>query len=90
MAIEDAICLAENLDKQSGDIIGALQSYQNDRYLRTARVQLTARFYGDVYHAAGPTAELRDLTLGGRTTDQAYAGMKWLYSGIDEVGRQQF
>ena len=90
MAIEDAICLADNLDKQSGDIIGALQSYQNDRYLRTARVQLTARFYGDVYHAAGPTAELRDLTLGGRTTDQAYAGMKWLYSGIDEVGRQQF
>ena len=27
MAIEDAICLAANLDKQSGDIIGALQSY---------------------------------------------------------------
>jgi len=90
MAIEDAVCLAYHLDRQSENIIRALRSYQKDRYLRTARVQLTARFYGDVYHAAGPTAELRDLTLDGRTTDQAYAGMAWLYSGIDEMGRQKF
>ena len=90
MAIEDAVCLAYHLDRQSENIIGALQAYQKNRYLRTARVQLTARFYGDVYHATGPTAELRDLTLGGRTTEQAYAGMSWLYNGIDEVGRQKF
>ena len=90
MAIEDAVCLAYHLDRQSENIIEALQAYQKNRYLRTARVQLTARFYGDVYHATGPTAELRDLTLGGRTTEQAYAGMSWLYNGIDEVGRQKF
>ena len=90
MAIEDAVCLAYHLDGHSENIIEGLQAYQKNRYLRTARVQLTARFYGDVYHATGPTAELRDLTLGGRTTEQAYAGMSWLYNGIDEVGRQKF
>ena len=90
MAIEDAVCLAYHLDRQSENIAEALHAYQKNRYLRTARVQLTARFYGDVYHAVGPAAELRDLTLGGRTTDQAYAGMSWLYNGIDEVGRQNF
>ena len=48
----------------------ALHAYQKNCYLKTARVQLTARFYGDVYHAIGPAAELRDLLpLGGRTTD---------------------
>tara|TARA_B100001121_G_scaffold276882_1_gene266471 strand:- start:130 stop:1326 length:1197 start_codon:yes stop_codon:yes gene_type:complete len=90
MAIEDAVCLAYHLDRHSENLIEGLQAYQKNRYLRTARVQLTARFYGDVYHATGPTAELRDLTLGGRTTEQAYAGMSWLYNGIDEVGRQKF
>ena len=90
MAIEDAVCLAYHLDSKSENIIGGFQTYQKNRYLRTARVQLTACFYGDVYHATGPNAELRDLTLGGRTTEQAYAGMSWLYNGIDEVGRQKF
>ena len=90
MAIEDAVCLAYHLDRHSENIIEALQAYQKNRYLRTARVQLTARFYGDVYHATGPPAELHDLRLGGSRTEQAYAGMSWLYNGIDEVGRQKF
>ena len=71
IAIEDAVCLAYHLDRQSENIIKALHAYQKNHYLRTARVQLIARFYGYLYHAIGPAAELRDLTLGGRTTDQA-------------------
>ena len=90
MAIEHAVCLAYHLNRQSENIIEALHAYQKNRYLRTARVQLTARFYGDVYHATGPAAALRDLTIGGRPTDQAYAGMSWLYNGIDAIGRQNF
>lgn len=90
MAIEDAVCLAAKIAGHGGDIAGAFQAYQQDRYLRTGRVQLTARFYGDVYHAAGVTAELRDMTLGGRSPAQAYQGMAWLYEGIDESGAQQF
>ncbi len=88
MAIEDAVCLANSLQLKNGDIVAALKSYEESRYLRTARVQLTARFYGDAYHASGPTAELRDLALRARTVEQAYAGMTWLYKGVDNEGRQ--
>ena len=38
-----------------------------------------ARVYGDFYHARGPTAELRDQMLAGRTPEQSYDGMAWLY-----------
>jgi hypothetical protein len=51
------------------------------RYLRTARVQIMARVYGDFYHARGVTAELRDLALFGRTAQQSYDGVAWLYGG---------
>jgi 3-hydroxybenzoate 6-monooxygenase len=46
------------------------------------RVQLMARVYGEFYHAAGVTAELRNQMLGGRTVEQAYDGMAWLYGGM--------
>ena len=72
-----------------GDITGAFLQYQADRYLRTARVQLTARLYGDIYHAAGPTAELRKMMLSGRTPDQSYDGVNWLYNGVNNEGVQQ-
>jgi 2-polyprenyl-6-methoxyphenol hydroxylase-like FAD-dependent oxidoreductase len=86
MAIEDAVCLATRLERRNGDIAQALLDYQRHRYLRTARVQLTTRFYGDAYHAAGPTAELRDMALKARTSEQSHAGVEWLYSGVDESG----
>ncbi|MDG2285050.1 MAG: 3-hydroxybenzoate 6-monooxygenase [Alphaproteobacteria bacterium] len=88
MAIEDAVCLATRLERRSDDWPQALLDYQADRYLRTARVQLTARFYGDVYHAAGPTAELRDMMLKARTPEQGQAGVAWLYGGVDDSGGQ--
>jgi salicylate hydroxylase len=79
MAMEDAICLADYLEKYDGDVVKTFADYPEARYLRTGRVQLTARFYGDVYHAAGVTRELRNIALSGRTPEQAYAGMEWLY-----------
>jgi salicylate hydroxylase len=81
MAIEDAVCLADELERMSGDPVPAFKAYEDKRYLRTARVQLTSRYYGDAYHAAGVTAELRTMMLRGRTPEQAYAGMAWLYDG---------
>ena len=88
MAIEDAVCLATRLTRHDGDMVMALKDYQSDRYLRTARVQLTSRFYGDVFHVDGVTAELRNLSLAARTTRQSYASMTWLYAGVDESGGQ--
>jgi 2-polyprenyl-6-methoxyphenol hydroxylase-like FAD-dependent oxidoreductase len=87
MATEDAVCLAHHVAALR-DPAQAFLAYQADRYLRTARVQLTARLYGDIYHAAGPVAELRRMMLAGRTADQAYNGVSWLYAGVDECGRQ--
>jgi 2-polyprenyl-6-methoxyphenol hydroxylase-like FAD-dependent oxidoreductase len=79
MATEDAVALAENAAAQPHDLPAAFKAYVQQRYLRTARVQIMARVYGDFYHARGPTAELRDQMLAGRTAEQSYDGMAWLY-----------
>jgi 3-hydroxybenzoate 6-monooxygenase len=79
MATEDAVWLAEKVAAEPHDLPAAFQAYVRQRYLRTARVQIMARVYGDFYHARGPTAELRDQMLAGRTAEQSYDGMAWLY-----------
>ncbi len=81
MATEDAVCLAERVAAQPDDPHAAFLEYQQARYLRTARVQVMARLYGEIYHARGPTAELRDQMLAGRTPQQAWDGIAWLYGG---------
>ena len=79
MAMEDAVCLADLIAEYDGELEDAFQEYPPKRYMRTARVQLTARFYGDVYHAEGVTRELRNLMLGARNPTSAYNGVEWLY-----------
>jgi 2-polyprenyl-6-methoxyphenol hydroxylase-like FAD-dependent oxidoreductase len=81
MAIEDAVCLAEKMAARRDDPNAAFLAYQQERYLRTARVQVMARVYGDFYHATGPVRELRNGLLSGRNQAQAYAGNDWLYGG---------
>ncbi|HTT40980.1 MAG TPA: 3-hydroxybenzoate 6-monooxygenase [Burkholderiales bacterium] len=79
MAMEDAVCLAAKLEAAGGDCERAFRDYQQARYLRTARVQLTARLYGEVLHASGATRDLRNAYLSARTPEQAYESMAWLY-----------
>jgi 3-hydroxybenzoate 6-monooxygenase len=79
MAVEDAVRIADEVERQPGDLPAAFEAYQQARYLRTGRVQIMARVYGEFYHARGVTAELRDTMLGARTPEQAYDGMAWLY-----------
>jgi 2-polyprenyl-6-methoxyphenol hydroxylase-like FAD-dependent oxidoreductase len=81
MATEDAVCLADKAAATPDDLPGAFRSYVNERYLRTARVQIMARVYGDFYHARGPAAELRNQMLAPRTPEQSYDGIAWLYGG---------
>jgi len=81
MATEDAVALAEKAASMPNDLPGAFKAYEQARYLRTGRVQIMARVYGDFYHARGVTAELRDIALAGRTPQQAYDGIAWLYGG---------
>ncbi len=79
MAIEDAVELANRVAETPDDIAGAFERYQQARYLRTAKVQTTARIYGEFYHASGVKAELRKMILGPRTPAQAFDTMNWLY-----------
>jgi 3-hydroxybenzoate 6-monooxygenase len=82
-AIEDAVVLGEALRFTQGDVAEAFQKYQQARYLRTGRVQLTARFYGDIYHAAGVQRELRNQLFQSGKESTGFAGLKWMYEGID-------
>jgi salicylate hydroxylase len=82
-AIEDAVVLREALRFTHGDIPQAFQKYQQARYLRTGRVQLTARFYGDIYHAAGVQRELRNQMFQGEKESAGFAGLQWMYDGIE-------
>ncbi len=81
MATEDAVVLAEQAAAHPDDLPSAFRAYVQQRYLRTARVQIMARVYGDFYHARGPAAELRNQMLAGRTPEQSYNGVAWLYGG---------
>jgi salicylate hydroxylase len=78
-ATEDAVSLAEKVAAQPNDLEAAFLAYQQQRYLRTARVQIMARVYGEFYHARGPAAELRNAMLSARTPAQSYDSIEWLY-----------
>ncbi len=82
-AIEDAVVLGKAVEHFKGDFTQAFLAYQEKRYLRTARVQMTARFYGDIYHASGATRELRNSLFQSGQESAGFAGLKWMYSGID-------
>jgi salicylate hydroxylase len=80
MAIEDAVCLAAQVVAQHGDYPSAFQAYQAARYLRTGRVQIMARVYGEFFHASGVAKELRNRMLGARSAEDHFAGVEWLYN----------
>jgi salicylate hydroxylase len=87
MAIEDAVSIADFVEETDGDFTSAFQAYQAARYLRTGRVQLAARLYGEFFHAAGVARELRNMFLAGRKPDDALQSMDWLYGKQSELGR---
>jgi salicylate hydroxylase len=89
MSIEDAVCLADKVVEAEGDYAAAFRAYQQARYLRTGRVQIMARIYGEFYHAGGVAKELRNMMLGGRTPEDAIAGMAWLYGEQPELMRDR-
>ena len=56
MALEDALCLAGQVDAFD-DIETAFAAYQEARFQRTARVQVMSRMIGDyIYHPSGGMA----------------------------------
>jgi 3-hydroxybenzoate 6-monooxygenase len=74
MAMEDALCLARCLD-ECDSVEAAFEAYPLKRFLRTGRVQLAARLYGEFYHAEGVRREIRNEYVKGI----GYGGLAWLY-----------
>lgn len=79
MALEDAVCLADQLLRCEGEVARAFEDYEQLRVLRTGQVQTMARILGEIYHAAGVRAELRDQWLAGRSAEAARDAMAWLF-----------
>jgi salicylate hydroxylase len=84
MAIEDAVCLANQIDATGRDYEKAFRMYRDLRYLRTARVQLMARVFGEIYHASGVNRELRNKLLH-EWSQQGTIDMSWLYDEQPEL-----
>ena len=74
MALEDSLCLAKCLD-EADSVEAAFTAFPLLRYLRTGRVQLAARLYGEFYHADGVRRELRNAYV----RNASYEALAWLY-----------
>jgi 2-polyprenyl-6-methoxyphenol hydroxylase-like FAD-dependent oxidoreductase len=82
MAMEDAAVLAEEVEINNDDFQKAFLAYQGRRMNRTARVVLSARFFGEVCHASQGGRFLRNDLLSRRSPDQTWES-DWLYRGIE-------
>ncbi|MHA6782234.1 FAD-dependent monooxygenase [Pseudonocardia saturnea] len=75
-AIEDADAVADALAAAPPE--PALRRYAEQRGPRTARVQTTARRWGELWHRDGPGAAARDALLRERAPDD-HRHVEWLY-----------
>jgi salicylate hydroxylase len=78
MAMEDAVTLGEALRARDNDIGRAFALYQRSRVARTARVVLSAREMGRIFHAKGVERLVRNDLWRGRTPERFYDAMEWL------------
>ena len=79
MALEDAVTLGEALRACHNDFVQAFELYQRSRVARTARIVLSAREMGRIYHAKGVERLVRNELWKGRTQERFYDAMEWLY-----------
>lgn len=79
MALEDAVTLGEALRVNGGDIDKAFALYQKSRVARTARIVLSAREMGRIFHAKGVERLVRNDLWKGRTPERFYDALEWLY-----------
>jgi salicylate hydroxylase len=80
MALEDAICLASAVDEHESDLAKAFQRYQDNRIVRTARVQLSSLMMDRLNHAKGMERRVRNSLFEGRTAEEFYDRLAWLYT----------
>lgn len=79
MALEDAVTLGEALRVNGNDFERAFDLYQRSRIARTARIVLSSREMGRIYHAKGVERLVRNDLWRGRSPERFYDAMEWLY-----------
>jgi 2-polyprenyl-6-methoxyphenol hydroxylase-like FAD-dependent oxidoreductase len=79
MAMEDAVTLGEALRVNGRAWETACAHYQRSRVARTARVLLSAREMGRIFHAQGVERLVRNALWEGRTPERFYDALEWLY-----------
>lgn len=80
MAIEDAVTLGEAVKACDFDLPAAFRLYESARVARTARVVLSVREMGRLYHAKGVERLVRNSLWVGRTPEGFYDAVAWLYA----------
>lgn len=84
MALEDAVTLGKALEHCSGDIEEAFDLYQRSRATRTARIVLSAREMGRLYHAKGIERDIRNSLWADRSPERFYDAIEWLYGWTEK------
>ncbi len=83
MAIEDGLCLGEQLVGSDGDHAAAFRAFEAARVLRTARVQLESRTLWKFYHAEGMARDVRNATVTAEWDEaHMFDCLAWLYDGF--------
>jgi salicylate hydroxylase len=79
MALEDAVTLGCAIETCDFDFDRAFRLYESARITRTARIVLSAREMGRLYHAKGLERLVRNSLWAGKTPERLYDAVEWLY-----------
>ncbi len=79
MALEDAVTLGEAVKASDFDLTAAFRLYERARVARTARVVLSVREMGRIYHASGVERLVRNSLWKGRPPERFFDAVEWLY-----------
>lgn len=79
LAVEDAVTLGEAVRHCDFDFEAAFKLYEASRATRAARVVLSAREMGRIYHAKGIERHVRNSLWRGRSPERFYDALEWLY-----------
>ena len=87
MAMEDAVCLGACVDEAGGDFEKSFSNYQKKRIIRASRVQISANeLVGMIFHVPDGLKRLvRNDIYRGRTAEQHYDALEWVFSAPDYV-----
>jgi salicylate hydroxylase len=79
MALEDAVTLGAAVQAHGKDLAQAFEHYERSRVTRTARMVLSTREMGRIYHAKGVERLVRNDLWKGRTPARFYDALEWIY-----------